>query len=378
MQHPTRRRRRRLQPVDAPAHVGSRVGRGSPRRVLVLLAVLLGAAVALSACSGTGDQRAVATTTLPDTVPPELAVGANVTVPVTLPVPDNFIAPDTRGAQIPPVLSKVKDYDHSRPILPVAGGTSRIFGVVLGPDGPVEGAVVRLERFVGPDFGQLDVRTNKDGKYEAHDILGGRYRVRAFQKPNLAVIEPPALFLAADHGEAGLDLVTEKFEGESLQGALDVADPHVGQKVTFRALYSKTEVNDDGIVVGTGVEGREVQLTPVDSGIKVDGEGGDVKTTGSDGMALFTVICEGEGVHSVIIGSGDKALAVGLPNCLPGGLSLEDIFGTTTSTAPPAPTTAPPPPTTRPAPTTTPPTRPPTPPTTRPSSTTTTTKKANP
>jgi hypothetical protein len=377
MQHPTRRRRRRSQPVDAPAHVASRVGRGSGRRAIALLAVLVCGVVGLSACSGTGDERAVATTTLPDTVPPELAVGANVTVPVTLPVPDNFIAPDTRGAQIPPVLSKVKDIDHSKPILPIEGGTARISGVVLGPDGPVEGAVVRLERFVGPDFGQLDVRTNKDGRYDARDILGGRYRLRAFQKPSLATIEPPALFLAADHGEATLDLVTEKFEGESLQGALDVADPHVGQKVTFRALYSKLEVNDDGIVVGTGLEGHEVQLTPVDSGIKVDGENGDVKMTGPDGMALFTVICEGEGVHSVIIGSGDKALAVGLPNCLPGGLSFEDIFGTTTTTAAPPPTT-PPPPTTRPAPTTTPPTRPPTTPTTRPTTTTTTTKKATP
>jgi len=368
MQHPRRRRWQRSHPVDAPARADTRVGRARVRPALAAAVVLLGLATALSACSGTGDERAVATTTLPDTVPPELAVGPNVTVPVTLPVPDNFLAPDTRGVLIPPVLSKVKDSDHSKPILPVEGGTAKISGTVFGPDGPVEGAIVRLERFVGPDFGQLDVATNKDGKYRADNILGGRYRVRAFQKPSLATTEPPALFLAADHGEAALDIVTEKFEGESLQGALDVADPHVGQKVTFRALLSKEEVNDDGIVAGAGIEGRDVQLSPVDGGIKVDGE--DVQRTGSDGMALFTIICEGEGVHSVIIGSGDKALAVGLPNCLPGGLSIEDVLGSTTSTAAPPTTAAPPP--TAPA-TTAPPTTRPT--TTRPSTTTTTAKK---
>ncbi len=355
MQHPMRRRWWRSMRVDA-----------------LVLVVLFGTIVGVSACSDADPGQATAPTTLPDTVPPELAVGANVTVPATLPVPDNFIAPDTRGAIIPPVLSKVADFDHSRPTLPVEGGTARISGVILGPEGPLDGAVVRLERFVGADFGQLDVRTNKDGRYEAANILGGRYRLRAWQKPSLATIEPPALFLAADRGQATLDIVTEKFEGESLQGALDSADPHVGQRVTFRVLFSRAEVNDDGIVVGVGMEGHDVQVTPVDSGIKVDG--GDLQRTGGDGLAFFTLICEGEGVHSVIIGSGDKALAVGLPNCLPGELTLEDVFGTTTSTEarPEAPITTAAPPTTRPATTAPPTTRRPT--TTAPATTTTTRK----
>jgi hypothetical protein len=140
---------------------------------VVLLAVL--AATVAGACSSSDEARSAdTTTTVGGTAPPELAIGSNVSIPVTLAVPEGFVAPDTRGVVIPPVLGKRKEVDHTEPVLPVVGGTSRIRGLVTGPDGPVEGATVRLERFVGEDFGRLDVTTNKDGIYEAQGIFGGR------------------------------------------------------------------------------------------------------------------------------------------------------------------------------------------------------------
>jgi hypothetical protein len=300
------------------------------------LALVAGLAVLAVACSQGADQRAAGTTTtVAGTAPPELAVGSNVTVPVTLAVPDGFVAPDTRGVVIPPVLGKRKDIDHSKPVLPMGGGTARIRGTVIGPDGPVEGATVRLERFVGEDFGARDVSTNKDGIYDVGDLPGGRFRVRAWQKPTLATTEPPALFLAADHGDAVIDLVTEKHEGTNLQGAFDVAEPHVGDRVVFRALLTEQQVDDNGIVQGVGIPAADVQLTVLD-GLRLFGD--DVTTTYQDGFALFTLMCLTPGEHSVIIGSSGLAVPVGLPPCLDGTVPPDDPPPTEPG-APEAPTT---------------------------------------
>ncbi len=301
-------------------HVMRRFGRKAPSRPISLpvALALVGCCALAAACAG-GDPQGLggATTTVPGTVPAELATGANVTVPVTLAVPDNYIAPDTRNVRLEPVLGKPKkdEIDHTKPLLDVAGGTAAIHGTIFGPDGPVEGATVRLERFAGADFGILDVATDKDGKYEAKDILGGRYRVRAWLKPNLATVEPIAIFLLDGTTDRVVDVAIEQHDGLALQGALDAAEPHVGEQVSFKALVTQETTDDNGIVQGVGVPGVAVQMVPPD-GLRLfsPAEG----LTGDDGFVIFTVACLTEGDHTVTIVSGADRQDIALPPCLPG------------------------------------------------------------
>jgi hypothetical protein len=326
----------------------------------LLLCLTAAAALVLlvAACTGPKDDRSTGTTVAP-TLPgdpgpgPGAAGSPDPAAPATLPVPAGFVAADTRGVVIPPVLPKnpkVEGEDHGEPTLPVTGGTAVIHGTVWGPEGGVEGATVRFERFVGEEWGFFEVGTGKDGKYHADELLGGRYRVRAWQKPALATTESQTLFLKADHGDASIDVGVEKFEETNLQGALAIADPHVGQEAFFQALLTRDEVGDDGIVRGVGIPAAAVQLSVL-GGWKIVGQ--DVQTTAEDGFATFIIQCTQVGLHSVIIGSGEHALALGLPDCLPGELK-PDADPTPSSTQPGAPaTTVKPTSTTRPVTTTT-------------------------
>ena len=85
------------------------------------------------------------------------------------------------------------------------------------PTGPVEGATVRLERFVGEQSGTLDVRTNADGRWVAIDVYGGRYRIRAWKTPALAMAASDVRFIAAD-AEVDLALAVDRYDGSDVTG----------------------------------------------------------------------------------------------------------------------------------------------------------------
>jgi hypothetical protein len=295
-----------------------------PRPALGVLAGVVAVLVLASCSIGTHDARQEddlggielggVTTTEPTTT---VAAAPLVTLP------EGFVLPDTRTVVLPPVLGRPKgEADRSRPLLPIRGGGAKLSGTVFGPDGPVEGATVRLERFVGDDFGREDIATNRDGRWEASGLIGGRYKVRAWVRPDLATVEPQAAFVSNKDGEATLDMRVERFDGEQLQGALDVADPAVGQIHTLRALVSRVEVDDQGIVSGVGLEGREVELVLL-GGLRVVGE--KKAMTDADGFAELSVVCMVTGVHGVTLRSAELSTDVELPECADGVYDPEHL-----------------------------------------------------
>ena len=238
-------------------------------------------------------------------------------------LPPGFVLPDTRAVVLPAVPSgPQEEIDHGIPRLAIRGGSAALQGSVVGPDGPVDGAVVRVERFVGDDFGREDVVTNEDGRWKIEQLLGGRYKVRAWARPDLATVEPQAAFLADENGSATIDIPVERHEGEQIQGALDAAEPAVGQVVPFRALVSRVEVDEEGIVRGVGIEGREIEIQVL-GGIRVVRE--KKLKTDAEGFATFSFVCLATGVHGVRLRSGELSADVDLPECLDGVLDNETI-----------------------------------------------------
>jgi hypothetical protein len=293
-----------------------------------------------------------------------------------LPVPDRVPAPTTSSV-VPPDFSGVAlapvDGSTTTTEVVVGPGRAALAGRVNGPDGPVEGAVVRLERLVGDASARLDVVTGPDGLWQAPDILGGRYRVRAWREPDLAMLEPQILFLAAGQ-TLDSTLVVERFQALVLDSAVAPDPPFVGERTNLVVRVSSQVVDEDGVVRATPEAGVAVTLG---TGLGWIAESPIRAQTSTEGSVTFTLVCRAPGPQPLMVTLPPRNLAPAPapspPTAQPPGPAASsttvlaadptpEIFNLDVPDCvePPPPTTAPPP-TTVPLPTTVAPT------TTRPS-----------
>ena len=311
-----------LAPSAASPTPGTTVAATALRRraVLGLLAALL--VLVTAAC--TTDEDARPAVTVPPTIAPLARDDAQTTVVPTLPVPLGFVPADTRGVALPVARSN----PVAKPPLAVRGGQAQLSGTVFGPDGPIEGAVVRIERFIGFRTGHVDITTGRGGRYVVDDLLGGKLRVRAWSRPDIATVEPQTIYLTAQ-GNGSLDLTVERHDATKLQGALAVPDPKIGQQVLFQALLTKEEVDENGIVVAKGIDQTELvlQATP-----GVDVLSVNPLKTDPDGIARWNVQCSQPGPHPVSVVGGGQSITLVLPDC-----QVPPPEETTTTSTTPAP-----------------------------------------
>ena len=186
---------------------------------------------------------------------------------------------------------------------PATAGPATIKGVVEGPDGRVPGAIVRAERLVGDLVQPFEVRTGEDGTFSLARVPGGRYRVRAFLPPSLAMGDPEIFFQPAfETREIRLQL--ERFTGFSVSSDTAPGQPVVGSGVNLAVRVSERRVGDDGIAREVPLPGVLVQVsssgwTELDAGTTV---------TDGDGLAVFQYRCDRVGSVSAtaIVGDGSN------------------------------------------------------------------------
>jgi hypothetical protein len=171
--------------------------------------------------------------------------------PIVAPEP----LPDTRHVSLAPVTGTRGGFPVS-----VRGGDLVLGGTVRGPDGPVAGATVLLERFVGQSSGSLRVRTDPAGRWRAIDVHGGRYRFRAWRAPDLAMASSQLRFFAAD-AVVALRLGVDRYDGADVTGGIDDRDPVVGGRATVTALATRQQVDGDGIITSSPASGRDARVT---------------------------------------------------------------------------------------------------------------------
>lgn len=139
-------------------------------------------------------------------------------------------------------------------------GTASIVGSVTGPNGLVVGATVRIEHLVGSGRSvPRDVLTGPDGRYAVAGIPGGRYRVRAFLVPALAVAEPDVRFLP-DGQEAVFDLTVVDRRKVVASASVSPSVPYVGEAVNLAVVVATQAVDVDGVVRSTPIPGLRVEL----------------------------------------------------------------------------------------------------------------------
>jgi hypothetical protein len=294
---------------------------GRRRPLLALSLVGVGLVVA-AACTTEGAVAPVASTS---TVAPLARLPQQAETDPTIPFPPGFVPIDSRGVNLP----HLEYPDLPQAPVPVIGGNAKMTGTVFGPDGPVAGATVRLERFVGARGGFADVTTDADGKWEADGVFGGKFRVRAWVRHELATTEPQVAFVTdAPDTTVNLAILVERHDSKRIQAALSVGDPRVDELVTLLVLHDQEDVGDDGIVRSKPIPNVDIDLSTSD-GIAIDDSTRPPQRTGGDGFARFTIRCTSLGAHDVTLTGDGQSVTVTLPECLPG---TTDTAPTTSST----------------------------------------------
>ena len=184
----------------------------------------------------------------------------------------------------------------------VLGGEASIAGRVVGPEGPVEGATVRLERESDSGLGTLDVITDEEGLYEVEGLQGGRYRARAFVPSEFASASIETFFLDNISTDAlGIDFLNltkpDVFElnlqvrsqGQNiLVEYVSGGNIFNGSTGLFGVSVTQQVVDPDGVIVQQPQSGFDIEIdgTPDYASLT------NVTTTNSRGLAIFTARCE--------------------------------------------------------------------------------------
>ena len=180
-----------------------------------------------------------------------------------LPEPDAVEPVDDTTTTVPLDLDAVQ--------LPAARGTTTttvaigpgeitIVGRVEGPDGPVAGAIVRLERLVGDAVASVQVPTAADGTWNVEKVLGGRYRIRAWQQPSLAMARAQLLFIEAGE-QAPVELRLDRYEGRRVDAVVAPDPPLVSEPANLKVRVADRAVDDGGTIRTTPTPSVSVQLT---------------------------------------------------------------------------------------------------------------------
>jgi hypothetical protein len=283
-------------PCRGPAPGALRV-----RRLVVVLLALLAAA-----CS---DGKPAAA---PDTT----AVVAETTTSTTTAAP----APTT--AKPTTTSSTLKPTTTSSTLLAMGPGEASIVGTVSGPSGPVDGAIVRVERLVGKLVVSTDATTAGGGTYSVGMVFGGSYRVRAFKPPDFASSPVEAFFLAANERKV-LDLRMPSAGGERITATVSPNPPKVDQIATLTIQVGTGRVDDQGRPAVTPRPGVPLILTPA-AGLAL--EGTPQALTDGNGSAAWRIRCLAEGANTFQLTVGAGITQVKIPACAAGA-------------PPPAPTT---------------------------------------
>ncbi len=220
-----------------------------------------------------------------------------------------FVEPhfdDTRDVALDPVAP-------GAPIafpVTIRGGDASLSGTLSGPDGPVERGRVRLERFVGEATAVLEVATNAEGRWNAKGILGGRYRVRGWRMPDVAMNSSTVLFLGADETRA-VDLAGTMQGGVDVQADLLTAVPTVDVAVTVSALITRHQVDGDGIVQGVPLAGTVATLSgPAGWDIP-----SPTSTVDGAGEATWTVTCQTGRPSDLVVSAGGGSARLTVAAC---------------------------------------------------------------
>ncbi len=212
------------------------------------------------------------------------------------------LSPDFTGVDVSKVSGRT-----TTTIARIGPGGATLSGTVLGPQGPVAGATVEADRFVASSEASRMVSTAADGSWTIPAILGGRYRVRAWQSPTLAMTTPQIFFLGGTQ-TMSIGLQVQAFTGQALSSAANPSATSVGNNIGVVVAVTNQSVNTNGIVSYRPASGVPVGLNGgANLGISTNSA-----VTDGNGDASFTLTCLSPG-SSTVTGTTSGGSSTTLP-----------------------------------------------------------------
>ena len=173
----------------------------------------------------------------------------------------------------------------------IGPGTATLGGTVSGPEGPVAGATVRVERLVGDQVATTTVTSDAGGQWTLSSVNGGRYRLRAWRPPDLAMLQPTLVFLEASENKAVALGMARYGEGNAV-AVFAPSPPTEDKPATLVVTVSNGGIDGEGVLHASPRPGVTVQLL-VTAGLTL--ESPDTTVTDGAGTASFAVRCASPG-----------------------------------------------------------------------------------
>ena len=209
-------------------------------------------------------------------------------------------------------------------------GGATLTGNVVGPTGPVPAATVHVDRVVGDSSASTEVQTAADGTWTVAHVLGGRFRVRAWRAPDLALTSPQIIYMGATETR-NLSLQLTQYQGVVVTPAVAPDPPILDEPANLGVVVANETVDAKGVVRAQPLPAVQVQL----SGAGQWQLGGpNPATTGADGSATWPVVCLVPGANSLTaVVNATQSIALTVSAC---------SFPPTTTTVPPSTVAGPP------------------------------------
>lgn len=236
-----------------------------------LLVSLLVVAVGAVACAKTKEEA------LPP-VPPTVSTTSTTVI-------------DYSTVPLPAVATKTTTTVNQGP------GRARLSGTVVGPDGPVPLATVRVERLQDDAVVfKGDIFTDAEGKWRTGRLVGGRWRARAWRAPDLADVKPTTVFLEATQSKS-LQLKLDRFGAPAVTSSIAPNPPRLGANANLVVAVSTASVDADGIVRSTPIPNLLVQLVAPNFLISYLSP----LPTDANGRVTWTVLCGSPGPSGMFV-----------------------------------------------------------------------------
>ena len=190
-------------------------------------------------------------------------------------------------------------------------GTATVAGTVTGPDGPVTGATVSVERLVGDSVAVTTVNSGPGGQWSVPSVNGGRYRLRAWRPPDLAMLRPTLLFVEATQ-TTNVALAMSRYGEGNAVAAYTPEPPTADRPATLSVTVSNGGIDSEGVLHASPRPGVVVQLA-ITAGLTL--ESPDAVTTDASGNASFVVRCAPPGPPAAGVVVAGERRSLDVPPC---------------------------------------------------------------
>ena len=207
---------------------------------------------------------------------------------------------------------------------PLGGGKAAIFGKVIDSDGrPVPAAFVRATYYGDPSKPEMiEALSAEDGTYRFEQVLGGRWRIRAWKAPELATLEDNVFFLGYTEQRA-MDLKVKAATDIVVTSNMAPNPPFIGTPVELAVLVLTQSVDEEGVVHRSPVGGAAVTLD-IQGKWSLVGEA--TQATEFNGRTAWQLTCNEVGPQVINAFVAGRDWPLNVPAC-------HDPLETTTTTA---------------------------------------------